>query len=210
MTGIKGASKAGFVGKGFQGNVPTFQIVDHKKGYTIVGDGVKNRTLAVLQGTATFAGAIFLAAAIGLFIVPVVDGDTTGVLIRNVAAVIFASIAAYMLWFSSRGSIPEVQVDRQKAEICKAIRNKAGRATIIDRYAFESIGGVFIDRSFGGDNEAQLLLRYKNTPQTFSVACGPLDDLEALRNRIGQDLIVRPTLNNVVRIVPRRVKKMAA
>jgi hypothetical protein len=205
MTDNKNAPWAPNVGKKLNGQRPTFRVIDNSFGYIVTGYGVKNHALLVLQGTAWTAGAVFLAAAIGLYVMPTVDEDILGNMLRNCAAVIFSALAVYMLWFSSRGSTPEVHVDTQKGEIREAVQNRAGRTTIIKSYGFDEIGGVFIDRSFGGPRDALLVLRYKNTPQTLSIAQGNVEVLERLKDRVGSDLLKGASPAQPTRVTPRRI-----
>jgi len=59
---------------------------------------------------------------------------------------------------------------------------------VLGVYGFDAIGGVFIDRREGAMSE--LVLRYRNTPQTLHVARGHVLTLERLRDRLGQDLML--------------------
>lgn len=209
MTDVVVATLAKIVGNRLKASSPSFRVIDSNKGYIVEGDGVKNVTMAMLQGIARIFGACFLAVAIGVLAFATIGQDIIDMTLRGGAAVISAGIAIYFLWFSSRGSHPEIQIDLKNTEVRQAIRNKTGRTSILSRFKFDEIGGVFIDRSFGGDGEALLVLRYKNTPQTMSVAQGSLSDLEALRDRIGKDLMVKPMQKTKMRIVPRRVRLAA-
>ena len=209
MADIINAAKALVVGKKLTGQRPTFRVIENQKGYIVVGNGVKNLPMLMLQGMALTSGACFLAASIGLLAMPTIMDDGLGFIVRGSAAVIFAGLAAYMLWFSSRGSKPEVQINTRKGEIREAIRNRAGKTTVLRSYGFDAIGGVFIDRTFGGPKDALLVLRYKNTPQTLSVAQGSIYSIEKLKDRIGQDLLRGASPAQPKRVVPRRVQLAA-
>ena len=76
-------------------------------------------------------------------------------------------------------------------EVREVVRNRAGKSTLIGRYGFDSIGGVFIDRANAPSPDvATLVLRYRNTAQTLPVVRGEVSTLEALRNRLGKDLMM--------------------
>ncbi len=99
------------------------------------------------------------------------------------------------MWFASRGTKLEVQIDTAQGEVREIVRNRAGRPSLLGSYGFDAIGGVFIDRINGQDRlpmgHAVLVLRYLNTAQTMPVAAGREDDLAPLRDRLGRDLMVK-------------------
>lgn len=142
----------------------------------------------IMQALSMFLGASFAAAALGLLLAPasVTGSDFT---MRAVAAVLFGAVSAYLLWFASRGSQSEIQVDTSLGEVREVVRNRAGRPSLIGRYGFDAIGGVFLERSSHRGGTAQLVLRYRNTSQTLPVAEADEDDLLALRDRLGRDLM---------------------
>lgn len=143
----------------------------------------------ILQGISMFLGACFAAAAAGLMLVPDSMAGSIDIMMRGGASVLFAGMAAYLLWYSSRGLKSEVQVDTSLGELREVIRNRAGRSTLVGRYGFDSFGGVFLDRTDAKNNRAVLMLRHGNTSQTLPLAMGTPEELELLRDRLGQDLM---------------------
>lgn len=97
----------------------------------------------------------------------------------------FAGIA---VWLAGRGFLPETHVDLRAGEVREVLRDMGGRTRPIARTAFGDIGGVHIDRRGRG----KLVLRWRNTCRTLTVATGEEDALMALRDRIGRDLLKRP------------------
>ena len=63
---------------------------------------------------------------------------------------------------------------------------------MIGRYDFKSFSGLFIDRERGEKGHGALMLRYRNSTTLLEVAYGPLPRIEALRDRLGKDLIAIP------------------
>jgi len=161
-------------------------------GYIITkGTGPALRTV-VLQSISLFLGACFAAAGLGLLLVPQAMSASTDILMRGGAAVFFGALAAYLLWFASRGAQSEIQIDTALQEVREVVRNRDGKSTLIGRYAFDSIGGVFLDRTGQRTGHAVLMLRYRNTAQTLPVATGREIELTWLKDRLGQDLMLLP------------------
>jgi len=153
------------------------------------GDGPATPTV-ILQGMSMFMGASFAAAALGLLLAPHLITGSTDIIMRSGASVLFGAIAAYLLWFASRGSQSEIQIDNTLGEVREVVRNRAGKPSLIGRYGFDSIGGVFLDRANAKGTRAVLMLRYRNTAQTLPVATGPESELVSLKDRLGRDLML--------------------
>lgn len=169
---------------------PRFELDETYWGYIIRSNEGPGVSIAVLQGLAMFFGACFIAVAIGLLMIPTAMSGSVDFAMRGVAAVLFTALAVFLLWFATRGVQTEIHVDNSLGEVREVIRNRAGKSTLVGRYGFDAIGGVFLDRTVGSESEATLMLRYRNTSQVLPVARGKVASLEALRNRLGQDLIL--------------------
>ncbi|MEJ6402311.1 hypothetical protein [Yoonia sp. 2307UL14-13] len=169
----------------------TFEVEDTYWGYIVRSKRGPSLGVIVSQAVSYFLGACFLTACFGILMLPTMmfDGDL-GVM-RIGAATLMGAVAAYLLWFASRGTRAELHVDNSIGEIREVIRNRAGRPTTVGCYGFDSIGGVFMDN----DEEtglSTLVLRYRNTVQTVPVAEGSEAQLISLRDRLGNDLMVVP------------------
>lgn len=169
---------------------PRFDLDETYWGYIIRSNEGPGFSIAVLQGLAMFFGACFIAVAIGLIAGPQILTGSLDFAMRGVAGVLFGGMAAFLLWFATRGVQSELQIDNSLGEVREVVRNRAGKSTLVGRYGFDAIGGVFMDRNAGKAGEAALLLRYRNTSQVLPVARGSIASLEVLRNRLGQDLIL--------------------
>ena len=167
-----------------------FHVDETYWGY-IIRKGASGATpMMILQGLSMFLGASFAAAALGLILVPDALMGSIDMVMRGGAAVVFGAIAAYLLWFASRGTQSELQIDNSLGEVREVVRNRAGRSTLIGRYGYDVIGGVFLDRTASKTVDPVLMLRYRNTAQTLPVATAPEAELETLRNRLGRDLMI--------------------
>lgn len=180
---------SGETGQTFIAKPSGFSVEETYWGY-IVRSGRRPGTAVMLaQGVSFFFGACLLSAAIGILLLPTSMFDGGLGAIRMGAAVLFAAVALYLLWFASRGSVPELHVDTSVAEIREVLVNRVGRPSTVGCYGFDSIGGIFMEEDIE-TGMATLILRYRNTAQTVFVAEGTVAQLIPLRDRLGRDLMV--------------------
>jgi hypothetical protein len=167
-----------------------FRVQETHWGYVVATTDKPRLSLQVTQLMAMLSGGTFAAASLSLLLLPDFLSDGAAFPLRAGAAVIFAALAAYLLWYSSRGSQVEYQVDTNQGEVREIVRNRAGRPSLMGVYGFDCIGGVYIERANQSTGNAALCLRYQNTSQKVPVAFGYAADLEALKDRLGQDLMI--------------------
>ncbi len=172
-----------------------FNVQETHWGYVVASTDKPRFALQVTQLAAMLSGGTFAAASLSLLLLPDFLSDGATFPLRAGAAVIFAALAAYLLWYSSRGSQVEYQIDTNQGQVREIVRNRAGRPSLMGVYGFDCIGGVYIERSNQSSGNAALCLRYRNTSQVVPVAFGYAPDLEALKDRLGQDLMIgeKPT-----------------
>lgn len=210
MTDIAHAPSAMNVGNEWAEETPTFSVDETYWGYIVRMNGHPKLSTLIGQYLATFVGASLLAASLGLLLIPGLSSTSADFAMRVGAAIIFAAVAAFLLWFASRGAQTELQIDNNSGEVREVVRNRTGKTTLLGRYGFDAIGGVFIDRSASKSGDAALVLRYRNTPQTLPVATGPEKILEGLRDRLGQDLMLRSSGKpRTEHVMPKRIKTAA-
>lgn len=173
-------------------DVPSFAVDETHWGYVVRHTEAEPVQVQIAQGIAWFAGIGFAVATLGLWLTPmtVMQGDVLSMKLG--ATFVLAGIAAYLLWYASRGIGSELQIDTALGEVREVVRNQAGRPSLIGRYGFDAIGGVHIDRTVLHHGEPCLVLRQGNSPQVIPVAWGPEPQLTALRDRMGRDLMIRP------------------
>ena len=173
----------------------TFSLDETYWGYIIRAEEPVPAGVTVAQWLSWILGASFAIAALGLWVLPqaMLSGDSLGLKIG--ASTVMAGFAILLLWFSSRGTEAELQIDTSLGEIREVTRNRAGRSTLLARYGFDSIGGVHVDRS---GPRPRLVMRYGNTAQVVPVCAGSEDELSLLRNRLGRDVVLN---------APRRVER---
>lgn len=174
-----------------------YQIDDTYWGYVVRTIEPPSLTLSVFQGLSWLAGIGFVVATAGLWLMPssMTGPDVLGMKIGATAVALALSV--FCLWFASRGTDSEIQIDTRMGEVREVVRNRTGRSTLVGRYGFDAIGSVFIDAGPNADRRTMetgsLVLRYRNTAQTMHVATGTTARLALLRDRIGRDLMLAGT-----------------
>lgn len=171
--------------------------------------------MVLLQALSWAAAVGFLLASFGLWVVPgSLAGD--GVLgLKMGASAILGGMSALLFLFAGRGLRSEVQIDTSLGEVREVARSQSGRSSLIARHGFDSIGGVFLDRSAAHgalpDGHAWLVLRLGNSGQTLPIIAGPEASLARLRDRIGRDLLSGATrAARVVHDMPSPIRRCAA
>jgi hypothetical protein len=181
-----------------------FEVEETYWGYTIHSKERAPLWLTFSQAVSWVLGVLFAIGALGMWALPGngLAADMIG--FKMGASIPLAGVSLLMLWYSSRGSRVEVQIDTTRGEVREVLRNRAGRMTILGLYGFDSIGGVFLERSEARlSGQVQLVLRYRNTAQVLRVARGSEPMLQGLRDRLGRDLMVRGK-SHPLRAVERR------
>jgi len=160
-------------------------------GYVINSPLADRRWEEFGQTASWIAGMAFLVAAVGLWLIPGGSADQGVMMMKLGLSMVLGGIGSLLVWYAGRGVRTEIQVDTKIGEIREIVRNSAGRTSLVGRYRFDVIGGVFLDRTHAEKGEAALLLRYLNPPKLMLVAVAPVEHLEPLRNRLGRDLLAR-------------------
>ncbi len=173
-----------------------FVIDETYWGYIVRSTEAVPFSLWMMQFLSWGMGLGFCVVTLGLWVMPqaMFDGSVLGMKIG--ASVVTIALAAFCLWFASRGLDSEIQIDTKLGEIREVVRNRAGRPTLIGRYGFDAIGSVRID--VGAERQGifqtpgQLVLYYRNAEAQLPVARGAVSKLGILRDRIGRDLMLSP------------------
>jgi len=166
----------------------TFCTEETRWGYIIRTAGEAGHGMIVTQSLSLLAGAALLAAALGMWLVPGMMFNSDAIIMRLFATIVFISISTLLLWYASRGTISEIQIDNARGEIREVIRNHTGKMSMVASYSFESIGRVGLEPA--GEDAAALVLRYRNSSDTVQVAVGQHDALSPLCDRINHDVIM--------------------
>lgn len=190
MTDISNTKYVSNVGNKFTAQRLRFAVDETYWGYIVRPTESPRLTLQIMQAAAMIVGASFAAGSMGLLLLPDFLSGSSDFAFRAGAAVVFAGIAAFLLWYATRGTQIEFHVDTSMGEVRETVRNRGGRSSRLGSYGFDAIGGVYIDRSDLNPKRAALMIRFGNTSQTATVATGTVAQLESLKDRLGQDLII--------------------
>ncbi len=166
----------------------TFAIEDCYWGYMIRAGTGSRVGMSLGQVAAFFFGACFATAALGILVLPTLFFEGNFTAMRVGSAGLTGAVAAYLLWFASRGRQTEVHVDTRVGEIREAICNRAGKPTTVAVYPFETVSGVFIAQGEGNDL-AQLAIDCGDAEQAVWVAEATEAQLVPLRDRLAQDFL---------------------
>lgn len=161
-----------------------FRLEETYWGYAVVKLGPPPMTLVAMQSVSMIAGAGCLAAAFALLW----RADHADLIVRAPLAIICAALGVVLLWYASRGTQSQVEIDTTRGEVREVARNRFGAGTVLARYGFDSVGSVFITRAAA--RSPVLSLRYRDTAGRLDVASGNEAELERLRDRLGRDLIL--------------------
>ncbi len=148
-----------------------FEVEDIFWGYKIRSGNGAPFSVMFGQAVCFFLGVCLMTATFGVLVLPTLFFDGDAGIMRAGAAALMGATAFYLLWFASRGTQTEVHVDTQQNEIREVVCNRSGKPTIVATYAFEEIGGVYLDIEEAG-GQTNLSLGYSDTSQTIAVATG--------------------------------------
>ncbi|MEJ8560878.1 hypothetical protein QTO30_06345 [Yoonia sp. GPGPB17] len=165
-----------------------FEVEDVFWGYKVKSG--KGAPFAVMFGQAVcfFFGVCLMTATFGVLVLPTLffDGDLG--IMRVGAATLMGAAAFYLLWFASRGTLPQIHFDTRQNEVREVVCNRSGKPTTVATYTFDEIGGIFLEPDTD-TGQSHLLLGYLDTTQTIAVASGTTAQLLPLRDRLARDLL---------------------
>ena len=104
---------------------------------------------------------------------------------------LLGAVAAYLLWFASRGTRTEIHIDTSIREIHQVIRNRAGRPTILQTHDFAQITDILTQRD-DASGTALLVLQGNDTVLSICIAMASAPRLDALHDRLARDVIGDP------------------
>lgn len=156
-------------------------------GYVIRSRMGATRGTQIAQVLSYLFGVAFSVAAFGVLVLPILFFGSEVTPFNLGGSALFAAMAAYLLWFASRGDTPIVHVDLGNREIRETIEHRMGRPTLLGVYPFDQIEDVFA-ASEEGSHMAQLVLWLKGSDEVICLAQALPKQLVELRDRIASDL----------------------
>jgi len=149
-----------------------------------------DRSLAVvIQWVAALTGVSLIVASLGLWALPgsVMSPDVAS--FKLAIASLMGVFGVTLIWYASHGTKYEIQMDLARLEVREVLRNSKGAARVQNRLPFEKIGSVFMDRGQKDNGKVALVLRLGNSAQVIEIARDYEENLTALRERLGRDLM---------------------
>lgn len=166
----------------------TFEVEEVFWGYKVKSGKGAPFTVMVGQAICFFFGVCLMTATFGMLVLPTLFFDGGLGFFRVGAATLMGAAGFYLLWFASRGVLPEIHFDTRENQLREVVCNRSGKPTTVATYAFEEIGGIYLEPDHE-TGQTQLLLGYLDTAQTIAVASGPEALLLPLRDRLALDLL---------------------
>ncbi len=90
-----------------------------------------------------FLGAVLVVSALGLWLVPVSEGDAGMQLIKLLISLVLLGLGAmFISSVDDRGVAPEIQIDTQARELRMLRAGMSGQMTVVTRHNFDSLTEV--------------------------------------------------------------------
>ncbi len=159
------------------------------------GFSVRSTTQAPLsfyvnQGLSLSLGAGFVAAVVGLLIVPSAVIQSDSMTMRLGLGVFFAILAWVLISYANRGVTSELQIDCNLCEVREVLKNRISKSTLVGQYGFDSFNAVSISRRGNDPQNVELFLTSKDPSQHLMVARGTEAQIGALYGRMTRDMML--------------------
>jgi len=194
MADIATSAPQTFSAKAERDSLPGFVLEETHWGYIVCAKGAEGRRMGFAQSLSLLAGAGFLAAAAGMWLLPSIMFGTDALFTRFFSSIVFVALASLFLWYASRGTQSEIHIDNSRGEIREIVRNHTGKLSLLGCYGFDSVGGVFLEPTADAPG-SNLVLRYRNSDTSMTLATGREAALEQLRERISHDVFITPEVS---------------
>ncbi|MEL7178845.1 MAG: hypothetical protein AAFN63_03355 [Pseudomonadota bacterium] len=166
----------------------SFEVEEVFWGYKVKSGQSAPFSVMLGQAICFFFGVCLMTATFGVLVLPTLFFDGGLGFMRIGAACLMGAAGFYLLWFASRGVLPEIHFDTRDNEIREVVCNRSGKPTTVATYTFDEIGGIYLEPD-PATGQSQLLLGYLDTAQTIAVASGSEAILLPLRDRLARDLL---------------------
>lgn len=115
--------------------------------------------------------------------------NTVDVLPFKLAGTIMFLVLGMLCYgIARRGLTLETQVDQRRAELRVVYRNREGGSSLVERYDFDAVNSVFIQRGRGPLAMNRLFVDHNNASKPILVAKGSAKCLEAIQERMSADM----------------------
>lgn len=153
----------------------------------------------VSQGVALFLGAAFLAAMIGLWILPGAAVQSDSLTMRLGLTAFFGIISWLFINYANRGVVSEIQID---CNLCEVLKNRVGKSTLVGQFSFDSFDVIKIDRSSGDKEDVALSLNSVDPAKHIHIARGSEAQIGVLYGRLTRDLMLEQPSSTFAAVAP--------
>lgn len=171
----------------WDGSQAPYRIQETRWGFRVAGRGGEPLLQALARVAALLAGTAGLAAAVTLLLRAETGGATWP--IRVGLAALIGGVGLLLVWFSTRGTVVETEVDTLRGELRLVVRNRIGPMARVATYGLDAVSGVRVARMKGGHGRAILAVELAGG-QALLVAAGAEAALVPLRRRIEREVMV--------------------
>ena len=168
----------------------SFEIVRMDWGYALRPLMKVQKRILVGQALSYIIGVCLAVVALGTFLVPILFLDGALTSLRIGAAGISGAVAAYLLWFASRGTQSEVQIDFETETIRAVVPHRGGAPTLLGAYPFSAFSAL-LRRPAGVAGLSDLALQAKDGGSALWLARAETAEIAALQSRLERDLFAR-------------------
>ena len=170
---------------------PVVAVEDTYWGYLIRSHKGESFGFIMLQSASLVLGMVCLVMALGVVTLTPLMFGVALTPFRMAVVALLGVVAAYLLWFASRGTRTEIHIDTSISEIHEVIRNRAGRPTILGTHDFAKITEILIHRD-DANGTALLVLQGDETVLSICIAMASAPRLDVLHDRLARDVMSDP------------------
>ncbi|WP_424179583.1 hypothetical protein [Yoonia sp. TsM2_T14_4] len=170
---------------------PLVAVEDTYWGYLIRSERGESFGFVLLQSACLVLGMACLVMAAGVATLTPLMFGVALTPFRMAVVALLGAVAAYLLWFASRGTRTEIHIDTSIREIHQVIRNRAGRPTILRTHDFAQITDILTQRD-DASGTALLVLQGNDTVLSICIAMASAPRLDALHDRLARDVTGDP------------------
>lgn len=171
-------------------------------GFSVLGTTRGLVSHYISQGVALFFGAAFLAAMIGLWILPGAAVQSDSLTMRLGLTAFFGIISWILINFANRGVVSEIQIDCNLCEVREVLKNRVGKSTLVGQFSFDSFDGITIDRSSGDKEDVALSLNSVDPAKHIHIARGSEAQIGVLYGRLTRDLMLEQPSRTFAAVTP--------
>mgnify|MGYP000161706803 CR=1 FL=1 len=158
-------------------------------GFTIRNTAQLSSWTLVSQIISFFLGAVFIAAALGIWASHDALFQSDPFQMRLGISFMSAAMGVLFIHFANKGTVSELQFDLHLGEVREVMQNRTGKMSLVAHFGLDAFAGLAIDRSAGNADQVQLIMRHNDGVNNIIVAQGTEAQIGALFGRLDRDLL---------------------